>query len=389
MFIMTPARDGFINVWFNRGMRLATGSEIFGLQRIHAVVQKYILPRDQFYAYVDGPKHEDNLNNLGKEYDYLCTSGGFIGYKSEESGKRRWVLDGWIDTEATIALTALNYTEEQAKEAYYVCGGNFREMLKVCRNGTADTKEVLKERISRLPSQTVKLFSDSSLIDLPDMLRTMFELRDFSDYTGVWTRRMSCYQICDSQFVLDELRKKAMISLPQLFELYKVEERPSGNKAVMGVMLERIVHCWIDENKPLPVSKVLLAVGTKSKAVERLNEPNMYWYPDIPNFPNIDSALVHNGTLYVFQITIMDRHGFNETTFKNTFVDVVNKTQNQRIKRAVVYGIVPSTSTLEPWVLQFYESLIFRMNMRDLASVSDSMTRLFGEILNSTTVEQG
>ena len=69
-------------------------------------------------------------------------------------------------------------------------------------------------------------------------------------------------------------------------------------------------------------NKVCFSWGTNRTCVEQLSSPNVYWVPSNHDFPNIDSALVHNRTLYAFQMTISsDTHQFDQATFKSSFVD--------------------------------------------------------------------
>ena len=108
VFVMSPGKSaGKVTVWFNRKL-LLRGKE--GLDVFSNEVERFVIPRDQYYAYIDGPRYDNNENTLGGMYDYLCTSGGMPGYKDEEVGKRLWILDGWKSGDALHALKMYGFT---------------------------------------------------------------------------------------------------------------------------------------------------------------------------------------------------------------------------------------------------------------------------------------
>jgi hypothetical protein len=78
----------------------------------------------------------------------------------------------------------------------------------------------------------------------------------------------------------------------------------------------------IEANETLknsPISSVCMSEGKAVEGVGMLMEKNMYWVPSIENFSNIDSAIVIDNNLHVFQMTIKTNHDFNPTTFIANF----------------------------------------------------------------------
>ena len=141
---------------------------------------------------------------------------------------------------------------------------------------------------------------------------------------------MSALQIVDSGYVLRNLRDKR--GLQDFMSTYN-ELWTRNIRAPQGCIFELILHQVITDNQCLPsdnegrfpvITNVVWSQGTQVQSVEKLSDPGVLWIPSKQNFPNIDSALVHNGTLFVFQMTIRETHGFNESTFRSKFVSIVN-----------------------------------------------------------------
>lgn len=149
----------------------------------------------------------------------------------------------------------------------------------------------------------------------PNRLRTMFRVEtDTSDQV------MLMYQMMDSPFVIRELRRR--LSLQTYFNALALG-KAMGSGAVVGVFFEELLHKWFEEVLPDPVSSSYKATGTGAQGVTQLKSINVYWVPSIPNYPNIDAAVVVNGVLYVFQYKKRTGHPFNADTFWQDFVSVV------------------------------------------------------------------
>jgi hypothetical protein len=144
VFVMSPEMDAdnqrTVRIWFSRNVvprRLNQGLTTVAndLSACRAV------DRGACYTFVDGPDHGDIPNTLYGNYDYFCTSGGFPPYANEERKKRLWILDGWNEEEAVHYLAHVKPdpdTEQEerirkARAAYWLCGGNIRDMLDASR----------------------------------------------------------------------------------------------------------------------------------------------------------------------------------------------------------------------------------------------------------------
>jgi hypothetical protein len=204
-FVMFPCPHNKVNVLFTRSLSRGTLAqqdrpELTGLNYILRSVLG--VSQSHYYAFVNGPRYNDTTNNLRLKYDYLCTPGGRPPFKGEEeAGSRLWILDGWTAEEAHAALVDRSSPEAVAG-AYYLCGGNIRDMLDALTpEGATQVKSDLDEALKQ-PSN-IKLVIPHSLRfpDVRGRLWTMFR----SDECRV-DNLMMAGQYVDSKYILDCLR---------------------------------------------------------------------------------------------------------------------------------------------------------------------------------------
>lgn len=68
----------------------------------------------------------------------------------------------------------------------------------------------------------------------------------------------------------------------------------------------------------------------------------LYWKPNIPNFANIDAAiLLEDGMLLCLQFTVDTAHGFNFKTFKSDFLDQILEQIRSQVKIIVIKFVIP------------------------------------------------
>ena len=95
---------------------------------------------------------------------------------------------------------------------------------------------------------------------------------------------------------------------------------------------EELLHQWFKDTLPQDIVSVHQSTGTGREGVDELTREGVYWIPSIPNFANIDAAVVLGSVLYALQYTKSDRHTFNVDTIWDEFCVVVYGTiQFQRI----------------------------------------------------------
>ena len=396
LFVMTPARDkNHVHVWFNRNME-----RTFTIDDIQWDVKTFI-PRETCYVHIDGPRYDDKENTLYGMYDYLCTSGGFRLFKSEETGKRLWILDGWKEDEVVGALEQIGETKSSALDYYKLCGGCIRLIFEAKESGKAEIEKRLKKFVSELDSRVIEIAIVSSTRDMnrnvPDRLRTMFSLTDDDD-----EYRMTAIQIVDSQYVLTLL--KTSLGVESYLNGYNLSVQSSMDGSMTGMYFERVVHSWFKNmagTKSI-VTTVCEPVGTKKESTKELTHENMYWIPSVSNYANIDSALANNGTLFVFQMTIADTHSFNDRTFTTDFVDEINVKSEDSTKvtfnteflnhvnhddsdqsrdiGVFVYFVVPASTTKFALPPTMFCSKAISVDMENLATLDSSMNKLLHDI---------
>jgi hypothetical protein len=348
-----------VRVWFSRNVVAASLDEV-----CRSAVDLQVINYDAYYAFVDGPRYprggECTADVLGKGYDYLCTSGGMPDCKNDEYHKRLWILDGWSRKESVDYLMQYLHgnrlpgdrggeseLELKAEEAYDVCGGCIRSMLAAVSStgGLEREKDSLRSMVDRLDFFKARLLlkhPDRGL-DGTDRLWTMFAQND-SKY------RMGACQIPDSAYVLGLVRGKVGLDAA-------LEARGGANlifgadpPAAEGRYFELAFHAaarW-DQGRPQAERAMHVVHGlatgkgpTWEVNLDALALPNRYWTPTLLNFPLIDSALVHNNTLYAFQRTIQRDHSFNEDRFVRIFNRVKSKVFQSLKSTAVVYFVHP------------------------------------------------
>jgi hypothetical protein len=341
VFVMFPGQGNKVNVLFTRG---AEDEDVPSLYSVDKFLKKLLsISRKHYWTYVDGPRHdahEDNL--LRKKYDYLCTSGGHPPLKSEqEHGGRMWVLDAWTKEEGIEALTKFGHPDDRAREAYWVCGGSIRDMLKAIDN-TTHRKQKINLSLKYFIDNEV-LAEESSMVTerrqgANDRLRRMFRATFCAS-----TAEMAIIQLVDSEYALKKMREK--IPLGKFFDAYKLGVTIDG-RAIQGLLFECIIHRWFATTLPSGIKKICWSTGTGDEGVAQLVERDVYWVPSICNFPAIDSAVVIGDTIHALQITIRDDHPFTVHTFKTKFVDKVKATF-KNLRSVVVYLVVPKGTEVE------------------------------------------
>jgi hypothetical protein len=203
----------------------------------------------------------------------------------------------------------------------------------------------LMSETARLSDPDVKLLLESTERgpDSRDRMRTMFT-KKFSPY------RTTVYQIPDSAYVLGLARDK-LVGVRWVFDAYEKAKRVfATNRALLGWYFELVFHAVVrwDHGRPQAERAMNVVQGLVSGTgptwkdnLGSLTAPNKYWTPSLFNFPDIDSALIHEGTLYAFQCTMKQDHSFDYYRFRETFEQVKSKISPPLRNRAVVYFVHP------------------------------------------------
>jgi hypothetical protein len=144
----------------------------------------------------------------------------------------------------------------------------------------------LRDSVANSTNEDVKLFlsSNERTEGNMDSLRSMFASpRQDSD------KRAHGMQLVDSDFVLNELSCK--LGFRALLEAYNFA-LSLGDGVVVGPYFEKVIHRSIEINNPGPMTGAIRSTGTGRDGVNELDIANAYWIPSIPNFADIDAAIV-------------------------------------------------------------------------------------------------
>ena len=158
----------------------------------------------------------------------------------------------------------------------------------------------------------------SSDPESPDRVRTMF--RNDDSYFG------SALQIVDSHYFVRLLRDR--VEMEQYYDAY-INARRRGLSCAAGCHFEELLH-QVFHKLPMPVEGIIRSTGTGSESVAQLTKQSWYWIPSIPNFANLDAAIVlpnSDGviTVWAIQYTVAKHHSFNGKTFLVKFLQPVLK----------------------------------------------------------------
>ena len=281
-------------------------------------------PDDECVVFLDGPKHDEE-KDLNATYHYLCTSGGHPLPKNAQKELYLWILDAWSEQEAISGLTALSFPPEDVRTAYMICGGCVRDMYGYLsgddpnRALMVSTLDALSERVGHKEVDVVLTTTTRNNDDdsgNPDRLRAMFNGESTSEHMP------KSIQIVDSKYVMRILRGR--IGLGKLLEAMKLGETIKSG-TVVGVYFEEILHRWFLEHTPEGIEGVLASTGNTAQGVTQLIQTGIYWMPSVPNFPNIDAAVILGKVLFAFQYTKRFGHDFVWDVFWQDFVEKVRE----------------------------------------------------------------
>jgi hypothetical protein len=344
VFVMLPCPGNKVHVLFTRKLKrnqlTVCRDELSGLDRN---LSKYLkIQRHHYFAFVDGPRHDDYYNTLLGVYDYFCTSGGHPYFHGEEEfGSRLWVLDAWTETEAVDALTAHNRTKDTVEQAYWLCGGSIQDILGACTPaGYSTEKEKINCAVEFFLLAELAVLSSERLPASQgnhDRYRRMFRAD-----RCVNNKEMETVQWVDSKYLMSLLLCER-IGPDRLYKAYNLGQEIKEN-AIQGWYFALIIHQWFMSRRSGPIASVCWSQGTREECVAQLMQPKVYWIPSVNKFA-IDAAVVIDDTIHALRIAIHGSHTFDFELFQTTFVDPITAKFN--INSVVVYLVVPKNAVVD------------------------------------------
>jgi hypothetical protein len=396
VFIMRRKQGGAIDVVFTRLLHKNSVKVRGGLCVLHDFLVKKLVGLhryDEVLWFVDGPKHDDQ--QMMTDFSFFCTSGGYPMFADEDSTGQCWVLDGWTRGEAMVALSRRDFEEGTIDMAYYLCGGNIRNMLAACSDYDAVQNKV-QRWVDELDVKSIEDFAFTSTErganKKYDRLLTMF--RKVDPHVPVSLKLMRADQYVDSAFAMNRFAEDASIDVLAKGYRYSIGV---SNRSLQGLYYEMVIHQWFTKEAIRcldGIGQVCWSKGNGAQGVTELNQVGIYWIPSIPNFANIDAAVVLGNTLHALQYTVKDTHDFKNDSFEKFLTGVWMNIQG--IHRAQVHFVSPSTNWIGPGkegtpsTIFTYErtdyTVSYQCHTLDLMiDTSKSCHELFSRILSGST----
>jgi hypothetical protein len=346
LFIMEKVgQEGDVRIVFSRSLSSLLVNNNGGLRPLHCFLLEFLdVRQEDVLVFVDGPNQVDEPNAMSEACNFFCTSGGHGDFTPEQVHHRRWILDAWTKQEALEALRRQGKADASIKRAYHICGGSIRQMIAAC-----DDEQKARNTMNRWVIAAVNMnireianLSGERTIESVDRLFSMFRDKNCQDDSV-----MLAVQHIDSSFALSLLAGR--IELQAYTKGYNLSVS-IGDRTMQGRFYETIMHRWFtlaaDKKSPFSirgVQEVCFSQGSGRQGLAQLNKVDVYWVPSFDNFPNIDAALVHAGTLHCFQYTISIKHKFTRATFKTFVKAVCDGISSGGITRVLVHFISPVT----------------------------------------------
>jgi hypothetical protein len=239
----------------------------------------------------------------------------------------------------------LKVVVEKANQAYWLCGGRIRDLLEAYDDFEGVKMDIMKslqelDKQKIIPAERKTVVSGGLHLD---RMRTMFrnKNRHYDDLMGPLL-------FVDSPFKLMYIGNR--VDVEEWVDAYNLvrEDRPHF---IQGGFFEMAVHQWLETKgaamkEPPIIMKVCRSVGTEVEGVEMLKERNMYWVPSICicKFENINSAIVIDNNLHVFQMAVQNQHDFNPITFMENFALPVweNLPLEEKFSSVFIHIVTPS-----------------------------------------------
>lgn len=186
----------------------------------------------------------------------------------------------------------------------------------------------------------------------------------------------------DSGYMLRGLRKK--INGDELFDSYKKAEA-EGNKGAQAAYFEEMMHwCFREKDTSPSIVESVQAVGSGAEGVRELVRILQYWIPSIPNFANIDSAIVgSDGKVWCFQFTISKSHSYTKRRLRLGFLSFI-QVPVQEGEVTIIFVVPSGTPFTEPDTGNEVATATAVIDCSSLETVLKSSTRVASQIAGPT-----
>ncbi|KAL3914067.1 MAG: hypothetical protein SGILL_006250, partial [Bacillariaceae sp.] len=247
------------------------------------------------------------------------------------------VLSGWTETSLKDAIIVLRETTPtEADKIYELTGGRIR----LAFMPKEEVERWFNTVVNSCASEKIKLAVTSQAIpgvaSSSDRLRTCF----YDPVTD--TNRM----VVDSQYVVRKLISE--LESKDIVDAYNLA-RALNLQSAGGWFYEEILHRLFAQYKSMQ-DEVQDWIKPKGSGAEGVDEfirvcleegDKVYWVPSIPNFANIDAAILVGSTLMCFQYIVRKSHTFEKDSFWTGLVGRMVHEKVQIDKVCVVF-VTPS-----------------------------------------------
>lgn len=270
------------------------------------------------------------------------------------------------------------FDEELFDKIYFVTGGRIRDAMKYYEGKDALTSwaDGAVDRISNEAAQLSLSKRDCRSTDSHiDSIRTLFRV------PGSATDKVDI--IVDSQYMIRCLRSK--IDGAEHFDAYHAALL-RGLKGAAGVHFEELLHWHLSQEECFPcITSSARAIGKGSEGVHQLTATLMYWIPSIPNFVNIDSAIVgSDGRIWCFQFTIESTHGWKQRRLRTSFVNHIPAIGVRLGDVSIVYVVPSDVEFTAPAIGGEANVVVVRIDCLSMESMRTSLQNMFTSAIDVT-----
>ena len=356
---------------------------------------------------VDGPRY-DNTSDKVAGSD-LVTSGGCPPTKQENMDEWHFPMKVWSLDELSLALKILKKCNRGTTEKIFdTTGGCIRHAIQCCSKDGKVEEAILMQKqkwidgiVTRQANDAVvnmayyssQLSADKKSLD---RLRAMMVTEDpeenggrtFFETTLVlgsahiarklwfklsidevqrgmmfakstmnqslfgWHFELWCHKL--SETAIDQWRQQAQSAAARKFPVASVE----AAAGVGGISAATMATGTVGVDATVTSGSIVgtgfnaswpaytQATGTGMNGIAALNTTWLYWKPSVPNFANIDAAiLLEDGTLLCLQFTVGDEHAFDIRSFLHGFVYNISGEVQKKISTIKIAFVVPEDVT--------------------------------------------
>jgi hypothetical protein len=213
-----------------------------------------------------------------------------------------------------------------------------------------------------------------------DSIRTLFRV------PGSATDKVDI--IVDSQYMIRCLRSK--IDGVEYFDAYHAALL-RGLKGAAGVHFEELLHWHLSQEECFPcITSSVRATGKGSEGVRQLTATLMYWIPSIPNFDNIDSAILgSDGHIWCFQFTAEITHGWKQRRLRTSFVNQIPAMGVSLGDVSIVYVVPSDVEFTAPTIDGEASIVVVKIDCLSIESVRTSLQDMFTSAIHVTVSPAG